>query len=294
MKKFLLAFFLVASSVVAQEAELQKDAVRAFQENDLKTARSLFQSLLALNPKNTAAQNYLRTIALKERSGGGSIEIPLRQVILPKVEFTETSVREAVAYVAQRIKALTDGKQTLNVVWMVPADFDARITLSLQNLPATEALKYIASSANLELDYGAHALSIKPLKGSAPSPAVQHLKDQGVEIPPGGAKSVQPGAETKKGISAVEASLTRITIPNLEFNDATVREAVTFIGQQVKSLSGGQQSLNIVWALPADLDPRITLSLQSIPASAALEYVASSANLQLDYSAHALTIRPAQ
>ncbi len=158
MKKFLPLFF-VATSLFAQTAELQKDAMKAYQTGDYKTAKSLFAVVLETDPRNTVAQNYLRMIAQKEK--GGTLENSLRKIIIPKVEFTDASVREAVTYVVQRVSALTEGKQTLNVVWLVPGDFDARVTLSLQNIPATEALNYIATSANLKLNYDARAVTIR-------------------------------------------------------------------------------------------------------------------------------------
>lgn len=158
MKKFLPLFFVTAS-LFAQPAEIQKDAIAAYQAGDYKTAKSLFAVVLETEPRNTVAQNYLRMIAQKEK--GGTLENSLSKILIPKVEFTDASVREAVTYVAQRVSALTEGKQTLNIVWLIPSEYDARVTISLQNIPATEALKYIATSANLKLNYDARALTIR-------------------------------------------------------------------------------------------------------------------------------------
>ncbi len=67
-----------------------------------------------------------------------------QKVIIPKIQFADATPRECVDYVAQRVEKLTDGKQKVSVVWMVPETSTALVTLSLQNVPATEALRYIA------------------------------------------------------------------------------------------------------------------------------------------------------
>ena len=162
MKRFLLVLLLSASPLLAQTAELQAEAVKAYQAGDYTTAKSLFESVLAVDPKNPAAPNYLRMIATKEKGGGSGVEPALRKLLIPKVDFQDATVRESVEFVTQKVRSLSDGKLVMNVVWLVPADTPARITLSLQNVPAAEVLRYIAESAKLRLDYDEHAVTIRP------------------------------------------------------------------------------------------------------------------------------------
>lgn len=162
MKTFLLALLLAASPLLAQNPELQAEAVKAFQAGDYTTAKSLFESLQALDPKNPAATTHLRLIAAHEKGAGPGIEPALRKILLPKVNFQDVTVRESVDFVTQKVRELSDGKLIMNVVWLVPADTPARITLVLQNVPASEVLRYIAESANLRMDYDKHAVTIRP------------------------------------------------------------------------------------------------------------------------------------
>ena len=69
MKRLVALLLLATSPLVAQQDEIQSEAVRAFQAGDFATAKSLFESLLEIDPKNPAARNYLRAIALRESSG---------------------------------------------------------------------------------------------------------------------------------------------------------------------------------------------------------------------------------
>ena len=164
MKKLLALLFLAFSPLAAQQNEIQAEAVRAFQAEDYATAKSLFESLLSIDPKNFAARNYLRAIAQREQGGPG-LERALRKILIPTVDFRDVTVREAVAFVSQKVRELSGGKQSVNVVWMVSAEqtAGARVTLSLQNVPASEVLRYIGDSSNLRFIYDARAVKIKPM-----------------------------------------------------------------------------------------------------------------------------------
>jgi hypothetical protein len=166
MKRFIGLLLLAFSSLAAQQEEMQSEAVRAFQAGDYATAKYLFESLLAIDPKNPAARNYLRAIALREGSGAG-LEAALKNINIPALDFRDVTVREAVAFVSQKVLELSGGKQSLNVVWMVsPAQTDStRITLKLQNVPASEVLRYIGDAANLRFSYDAYAVKIRPASG---------------------------------------------------------------------------------------------------------------------------------
>jgi hypothetical protein len=176
MKKILaiLLALMTVSSLKGQPSEIQAEAVRAFQAGDYATARSLFESLLSIDPKNPAARNYLRAIAQRERSGPG-LESALRKIVIPTVDFHDVTVREAVAFVSQKVRELSGGKQSVNVVWMVPAEqtASARVTLSLQNVPASEVLRYIGDASNLQISYDPLAVKIKPARNPVDEKSAQ-------------------------------------------------------------------------------------------------------------------------
>ena len=163
MKRFLLPLLLMTSPLMAQKngSAVLNDAVRAFHGGDYETASALFQTVLASDPKNQAAQNYLRMIQAQQKAGS-SLPATLKKIMLPKVEFNDASAREAFEYVAQQVQKQTGGKQSVNVVWMVPEGQDKRVTLSLQNIPAFEALRYIGEAAGIQLEYDNFAVKIKP------------------------------------------------------------------------------------------------------------------------------------
>lgn len=162
MKRIFLALMLIAGQAApAQEPTPFAQGVRAYQDKDFETARRLFEAELVENPKNDAARNYLRILGSNQKSTGNLPQI-LEAVTLPTVDLREASPREAVAFVAQQIEKQTQGKQKLNVVWMVPEGNATPVTLSLQNIPASEALRYIAEAAGLQLQFDQYAVRVKP------------------------------------------------------------------------------------------------------------------------------------
>ena len=171
MKRGLIAVLLALQCSFAQTPQnpMVSEGIAAFKKGDYENARMLFDAALAQNPKDTTAQTYARMTAMKAQSSDSSLQGSLKKVIIPKVDLSDVTARESIDYVVQRIEKLTDGKQKVSVVWMVPSDFPAKVTLSLQNVPATEALRYIAEMAGLQLDYDNYALKIRPLQAAAPA-----------------------------------------------------------------------------------------------------------------------------
>lgn len=97
---------------------------------------------------------------------------------------------------------------------------------------------------------------------------------------------------TREARSAVLVrTLEKIIIPQLELRDASAREAFEYTLALAKKSAPAGFHANLVWIVPPDHPERVTLSLISIPAKAALEYVAQSAGLRLVFDEHAITVR---
>ncbi|MFZ4777105.1 MAG: Amuc_1098 family type IV pilus outer membrane protein [Terrimicrobiaceae bacterium] len=109
----------------------------------------------------------------------------------------------------------------------------------------------------------------------------------------------QPQIDTR-GTAAINRKLDEITIPKIDFRDATVREALDFIKQRAASLDSVEQDparkgINIVLKLSPDApesSSRITLSLTDVPLRAAIDYVARAANLKLKVEPYSVVVVP--
>jgi general secretion pathway protein D len=121
--------------------------------------------------------------------------------------------------------------------------------------------------------------------------------------------------EERRGTELMVARLNRIIVPRIDFRDATVRQAVSFLQQQSRSLEAGSQDeagINIVLKLPTTSAPppavdefgetsatplspsesRITLNLTRVPLYEALRYVATLAGLKVKVEPFAVSIVP--
>lgn len=109
----------------------------------------------------------------------------------------------------------------------------------------------------------------------------------------------QPQIDTR-GTAAINRKLDEITIPKIDFRDATVREALDFIRQRAAALDSlesdpTRKGVNVVLKLAPDspdASARITLSLTDVPLRAAIDYVARAANLKLKVEPFAVVVVP--
>lgn len=166
MWRVLLLLSVIAGVALADPGVA--DAVKASREGDLSGSKLILEAVLAKEPGNTAARNLLRTvdqqIATRDRARRN-----LEAVTIPRINFQDVSAREAFDFVGQQIAKNSPDGRGPNLVWMVPADFPNRVTLSLQNVPGATALEYVAQSAGLRLVFEPHALRVVPADaGSEP------------------------------------------------------------------------------------------------------------------------------
>lgn len=90
--------------------------------------------------------------------------------------------------------------------------------------------------------------------------------------------------------STAEERAKDIIIPEVNFRDTSLVEAIEFLRQQSREHSADQKGVNIVMKAPPKGDARITLHLVNVPLIEATRYVASLANLAVDAQGEALVI----
>jgi type II secretory pathway component HofQ len=133
--------------------------MEAYQGGDLAGAKGMLEAIAQRDPRNQTVRTYLRMIAEKQAAQLAA-KRRLDAIVIPKLEVRDVPAREAFDYAIQLInKNSTDGKKT-NIVWMVPADYAGRVTLSLQDVPASEALKYLGNVGGLNVAIEEYAVKI--------------------------------------------------------------------------------------------------------------------------------------
>ena len=159
----------------------------------------------------------------KDATGTARITHKLNTIIIPRIEFRDASVREAIEFLRQQAEAndpATEGRKGVDIVLRlttlgqpletgvapsattgVPHDkpapavppvpattipapstppADARITITLNEIPLAEALRYIATQAGLKVKVEPYAISIIPISEQS-----NDLLTKEYRVPPG-------------------------------------------------------------------------------------------------------------
>ena len=102
--------------------------------------------------------------------GTSLINRKLDEIVIPRIDFRDATIREALDFIKQRAVALDTTEQDpsrrgINIVLKAPADSpeaNSRITLSLNDIPLRAAVDYVAKAANLKLKIEPYAVAVVP------------------------------------------------------------------------------------------------------------------------------------
>ena len=174
-----ICLLITDSSLTAAPGELQQlltEGQAAYQKGDLATAKMDFDWVIRMDPHNKAAIGYLRMIAAQEgqrSKGGGAQEKALSGLMIPKLEFKDATLGSALDYMKKAAEKISEGKVAVSFVVQLPQEQvnTQTITLSLANVPYTEALRYIGDLASLKFTYEKYAIRVEPRTGGAAAAA---------------------------------------------------------------------------------------------------------------------------
>ncbi|MEO8438946.1 MAG: Amuc_1098 family type IV pilus outer membrane protein [Spartobacteria bacterium] len=233
------------------------------------------------------------------RDAGGTARITnkLNSIIIPKIEFRDASIREAIDFLRQQAAAndpSTEGKQGVDIVLRtsslgrteaaapvlpvpetapplpgaspetpgveptpVPiaaapsiAAGDARITITLNQIPLGEALRYIASQAGLKVKVEPYAVSVIPISDQS-----SDLFTKEYRVPPGFISS-------------------SVTVGASSLNQGPTRVGGGGTGRDTQESTGGQQLVNRQTALDFLKDQGVPF-----PAGASANFLPQSSRL---------------
>lgn len=145
------------------------------------------------------------TALQEEKRGTEMMLAKLNRIIIPRIDFKDATVRQAISFLQQRSRDLDSAeaeaeRRGVNIVLKLPTTpatpaaatgteggesqvaptGDARINLSLTNVPLYEALRYVATLAGLKVKVEPFAVSIVPL-----SEPTDTLEQREFKVPPG-------------------------------------------------------------------------------------------------------------
>ena len=175
-----LALLLLASTTLrAAPATPSPEVVQflaegqaAFNKGDYAAAKGAFEMVYQMDPRNVSAINYLQKIKVLEKGAPKNVdqERQLAGLIVPKVQLKEATIGSVFDYLKAQASKLSDGKIAVNFVLKLPEEAikTQTITLTMNNAPFTEVVKYVAELANLNVQYQKFAVLVTPKSGAAP------------------------------------------------------------------------------------------------------------------------------
>lgn len=144
---------LSAAKESAKRAKLQEEETAAAQTPALRTMSEAGVPKPAEPPGNTNAPS---TVGITRK---------LSSIIFPKIDFRDATVRDAFEFLAMKSKSLDPEGQGIHFVLKLGdgSGSGTRITLTLNNVPLIEVVKYVTNLANLKYKIEPFAVSIVPL-----------------------------------------------------------------------------------------------------------------------------------
>ena len=139
--------------------------------------------------------------------GTQSVNRKLDEIIIPRLNFTDATVREAIEYLrdvsAQQDRDPADaGDRGVNIVLKLDsAAASQTITIDLANIPLREALDYITRLANLKIKVEPYAVLIVPL-----TEPTDTLITKEYRVPPGFITSLPSGGGVDTGVGGDTAA----------------------------------------------------------------------------------------
>lgn len=111
------------------------------------------------------------------RVNAKALDRKLDEILIPRIEFQDTTLREALEFLQKRAAALDSSEEDptrkgLNIVLKLPTDApqnESRMTFSLTDIPLRQALQYVADASNMKLKVEPYAVAVMPLSEASAS-----------------------------------------------------------------------------------------------------------------------------
>ena len=193
------------------------------------------------------------------------LEAKLKAIVFPSVMFSNATIEEAVEYLRLKSRDLDTSSaepKGVNILLRGAESSTSKISLDLKDVPLGVAIRYVAELAGLEMRVEPFAVLVAPKATTAPRPA--------------NAEAASP-----------------IILPQVEFRDATLDEAIAFIRAKSRDVDPDKKGVNIL-VKPGGKDAKLSLSLKQVPVNEALRYIAELANHQLTLEGNAFILTPAK
>lgn len=147
------------------------------------------------------------------RSNAADNEARLRRLIVPRVTFEGAQIDEVAAFLRQQVALLEPGRTPINFIPRIAADTPkSDVSLSLENVPMYDVVKYAAQVANLKFRVEEYAVLFLPLTETGDQLISREYRLQPSFLSATVAGDQSAGAPSGRGASSRRSLVDRVTI----------------------------------------------------------------------------------
>ncbi len=166
------AFFLVTAPAHSEDLNaVYQQGRAAFYQGDFAKAQQLLTRVAAANPKHPDTVRMLAYIQANHRKVDTTLKDQYATVILPKVEMADVTLAEAIEGLRALTKNASNGKVVPNVIVKGEELGQRKLSLSLANIPLSEALSYVTQLTSSKATYDKHAVILTTMADTVTSTA---------------------------------------------------------------------------------------------------------------------------
>lgn len=249
-----------------------------FSERDLKTDLTVEPGDIVMvtstdhASKTDATRQLILTVRTRIADPPDLVQDRLAKITIPTIEFRDTPLGDALAFLREKTRELDPEKLGVNLVHIpVEGAPEPKLTVSFRQIPLTEALKYIAALSDLEVEYGAIGVLLRAPSGE-PTP------EASMKNPPSG-----------KAAALADA----IVLPQAAFEEVPLPSVLEVLQQKSRELDPEKKGLALVLKAPGEPAVngiKITLTMRNISLFEALRHVAQLAGLELRFDEDAAVL----
>jgi len=180
----LFGFCLTSLKAQSDIQTVYNEGVTLYNEGKYADAMVKFTAILKEDPRIVHARSYLakcRAALAGNRALSSGIKAHIAQIIIPELNFKDAPIGDILDYFTIRAEELSGGKVRPNFIYKGSADQrrNTRVTLSLRNVPMTEAIRYVSQLSGTYIKYEEHAIVADPNYGVKAEPDLGEASSQG-------------------------------------------------------------------------------------------------------------------
>lgn len=173
----IITFFSLPAEAQQTTREVYQQGVQLFKAGSYREALEKFELVLSLKPNDPYARSYAtrsKTALAQNLGPKNDTEAQLAKIILPQVNFSDAPIGDVLQYLSSRAEELTGGKVVPNFIYKGTPEQrqNTLISLSLRNVPMTEAIRYVGQLAKTKFKYEQHAIVADPNYTAPSNPAL--------------------------------------------------------------------------------------------------------------------------